>query len=118
MKSPFAIDHKPVWPTSLPATEYNGGAAKLTGGGLFCDVCDGDNDASKAQINAKAKYRTRQLGCRPSEFMTFPQKVCSLNREIAAKWTCLKTKSPQREQSVELIFSGLQIAVHKPRSFG
>ncbi|PYL16783.1 MAG: hypothetical protein DME30_08570 [Verrucomicrobia bacterium] len=50
------MEKRPVWPTSLPAMEYNGGAAKLAGE----LVCDDGKDASSPHVNARPKTQPKR----------------------------------------------------------
>src|SRR5438132_8214826 len=74
LKSPFAMEKRPVWPTSLPAMEYNGGAAKLAGE----LVCDDGKDASSPQVNARPRTQPKRTKRTQREAIT----LSSLSKKL------------------------------------
>src|ERR1700736_3455779 len=74
LKSPFAIEKKPVKPTSLPATERSGGAAKLA-----CElVCDDGREASRPHVSARPTTPLkRTVRVQRKNIAPFPVKLLS-----------------------------------------
>src|SRR5882724_10177178 len=74
LKSPLAIEVKPVMPTSLPATEYTGGAANVGCG----STCDEDQEAKQHARRHKPKKSPNLHCARPTrKHRNFPLKLLS-----------------------------------------
>src|SRR6266699_6071232 len=74
LKSPLAIEVKPVMPTSLPATEYTDGAANVGSG----PTCDEDKEANQHARRHKPKKSPNLHCARPTrKHRNFPLKLLS-----------------------------------------
>jgi len=101
LKSPLAIEVKPVMPTSLPATEYTGSAANVGCG----STCDEDKEAKQHARRHKPKKSPNLHYARPTrKHRNFPLKLLS-DSENPPMWPCLQGQSRQTERGVDFIFS-------------
>lgn len=90
LKSPFAIENMPVKPTSLPAMELSGEAAKLAG--LSCATAV---PTDNAQINARPQNRSEYF---PFALIFIRAETVNfyLNRVVSTARTCIRPKKSKK----------------------